>query len=87
MAGKSVQHRMLSDEAKVAAERKKQNNMMTSVTCYTGNTENRYVCLPVVSRMASAERDVLHLEEVTTSVILRCRDRQEERQTVDLNDR
>lgn len=61
-------------------------NMMISQMSHCTLAEkvlkNGVVCLPVVPRMASAERDVLHLEEVTTSVILKMETEEEE---VDLN--
>ena len=73
MASKSVQHWVFSDEAKVAAERRKQYDSQSDVRLYTCNkwAEDQYVCLPIVPWMASAEWDVLHLEEVTTSVKLK----------------
>ena len=73
MASKSVQHWMLSDESKVAAERRKQRDaiaQMLQCTVVTGGQRTTMI-LPVVPWMASAERNVLHLEEVTTSVILK----------------
>lgn len=74
VTSKSVQHRMLSDEAKVAAERRRKQYDVISLTldCTRVHARgNQCVCLPVVPRMAAAEGDVLHLEEVTTSVVLK----------------
>lgn len=46
--------------------------MLRQVRCFISTgAENQYVCIPVVPWVASTERDVLHLEEVTTSVILK----------------
>lgn len=68
---------MFCDEAKVAAKRHEnkvnENAEKTAAVREGAGIPARVRVLPVVSGMASTKRDVLHLEEVTASVILKVR--------------